>query len=210
MERPRWQVRGARGADTMLGAGTSTGSPSTLCAVGGRCSTGGARSSPDTWCAFPQLLAGIGGIEVLENACRVDAVFDDIVAVSKLISWLTREPNAMQSNVLSRREVAMLLAMWNMQDAATVHVRSCVPAAALGAWLTPLHGTTRAQGAPNLMTPFVGNKQGMAQLRRAVVGGLWGCVATLVTRLRPDQRRLLDTGPGGPEREALRGGAQPL
>ena len=69
-----------------------------------------------------QLLPAIGGIEVLENACRVDAVFGDILTVAKLISWLTREPNAMSANVLSRREVAMLLAMWNMQDAATVKV----------------------------------------------------------------------------------------
>ena len=60
------------------------------------------------------------------------------------------------------------------------------------------------------MTPFVGNKKGMAALRRAVVGGLWGCVATLVTRLRADHRRILDTGPVAPEREALRAGAQPL
>lgn len=71
-----------------------------------------------------QLLHGVGGLEVLQQGCQAGASSTDILLVSQLLAWLSRDPVAMRMGVLSRRDVAMMIAMWGLQDTATMRVRS--------------------------------------------------------------------------------------
>jgi len=133
------------------------------------------------------LLAGCGsGLGAFENACRKDAVFTDVVMVAQTLAWLSNHAYVVTAHLFGRREVALLLAMWNMQDVAS-------------------------SGKTNMLTPHIDNRRGMTALRRAIVAGMWGATDTLVARLRHSTTRVTAIqGKPHPEQETLDQGAKPL
>ena len=59
-----------------------------------------------------------GGLEVLDLACRGEILVQDVRLVAEMMAWLSRNPDCIAMKLFRKQELAMLLAMWAMHNAA--------------------------------------------------------------------------------------------